>query len=114
MAIDLNSVRKAKNAKSSSAATNGIASSAQAQKEHIARPWETFDGLGPKVRTVQAHEAIRKITARRSPALQSESILSFKLHKEQKEALGPNDIFSYVRPPLQGSGLRGFIRRLFS
>ncbi len=112
MAIDLNSVRKAKNSnKQQLSTTDG--SSAIDQKDQLARPWESFDGLGPKVRTVQAHEAIRKITARKLHQ-QNQVVVSFKMHKEKKNVEAPENIFNHVNAPLSGSGLKGFIRRLFS
>lgn len=108
MAIDLNSVKKAKNPKTNTVSFTGHS------KEQIARPWESFDGMGPTVRTVQAHEAIRKINSRNDRTSDDSTILSFKVYKSRMEAQGPRNIYSFVNAPLQGAGLVGFIRRLFS
>lgn len=103
MAIDLSHIKK--NKISSKAAVV-----APSLKEQIARPWESFENKGQAVRTVQAHEAIRKINSKER---RESNIVSFKVYKQERESQAPKNLYGLVNAPLHGSGLVGFIRRLF-
>ncbi len=102
MAIGLNQVSKGKAPSTSKQ---------KVIKEQSAKPWESFDKLGPQARTVQANEALRKVGKKR----EQNNVLSFKAPKRKQSterAIG-SEVFGQVNIPCNSAGLFGFLKRLF-
>ncbi|MCK5882346.1 MAG: hypothetical protein KAG61_01550 [Bacteriovoracaceae bacterium] len=101
MAISLGHVKKS--------ITAQIAA-AQITKEQSASPWESFDSLGPQIRSVQANEALRKVGVKKN-----DNLVDFKFYKNKREkvALNGSEIINKVDVPCASAGLIGFLKRLF-
>lgn len=104
MAIGLSHVKKTKRP---TIATEQIA------REASAKPWQSFEGLGLKTRTIQANEALRKLKSGKKDA----DVLSFNLFKDKNrpdvEKNNSINLYKTINVPCDSRGIFGFLRRLF-